>query len=333
MTRTPHRLAAGALLAAAAIGLAGCQTNPGAAAIVGGASIRTDTLTAMVDRALADPQAKARLGADRAGFTRQELSRLINAKVVDAAARANQVTVSSADVDARIGQFAAQAGGRQQLEQQAAASGVPKQDLPTFVRTLVLEERLGDKLVADVQVDPAKLAAAYKQNIDQYDQVHSAHILVASKKTADAILAQVRKDPSLFASLAQKNSIDTSNKDKGGDLGFAGRGQFVKPFSDAIFAAKPGSFVEAHTQFGWHVIHVIERKTTTLEQATPELKRSLVKDERDKRLRDALVAEAKSLKVKVNPRYGRWDAANGSVVAPDEKNGVSSPSPTPPTGG
>jgi foldase protein PrsA len=333
VTRTPHRLGAGALLIAGVLALAGCQTGAGAAAVVGGSSISTDSLTKMVDRALADPQAKAQLGADRAGFTRQELARLINAKIVDAAAKKRGVTASQSEIDAQIKQLADQYGGQAALEQQAAASGVPKQDLEAFVRTIVLENKLADKLVEDVPVDPAKLEAAYKQGADNYDQVHSAHILVKDKKTADSILAQVKANPSSFAELAKKYSIDTGSKDNGGDLGFAGRSKFVKEFATAIFTAKPGQFVEVHTQFGWHVIHVIEHKTISLEQATPELKRSVLKDERSNRLRDALVAEAKALHVKVNPRFGRFDVSTGEVVAPDNKGGVSTPSASPGAGG
>src|SRR5206468_5390861 len=108
---------------------------------------------------------------------------------------------------------------------------------------------------------------------------HSAHILVKDKATADKILAQVRANPSRFAALAAKYSQDTSNKNSGGDLGFAGHGQFVKEFSDAIFAAKPGAFVEVHSQFGWHVVHEIARKTVPLEKAAPQLKDQIPNDQ------------------------------------------------------
>jgi parvulin-like peptidyl-prolyl isomerase len=178
-------------------------------------------------------------------------------------------------------------------------------------------------------VSQSELQAAYNAAIDTYDQVHSAHILVKDKATADSILAQVRQDPSQFATLAAKDSIDTSNKDKGGDLGFAGRGQFVSAFSNAIFAAKPGSFIEVHTKFGWHVVHVIAHKVVTLAQATPALKANLLKPTRDQLQAKALATEAKKLGVHVNPRYGRWDAAHGAVIATNAKTDVSSPSPPP----
>jgi foldase protein PrsA len=262
-------------------------------------------------------------------FTRTELGRLINNHIIAAAAAAHGITVSQADVDKQLNEFAQQAGGTAQLLQQAEQSGIPRDELSSFTRYYVLQQKLADALVADVPVSQSQLEAAYQQSIDNYDQVHSAHILVKTKAEADSILAQVRANPSSFAKLAAQHSLDTSNKDNGGDLGFAGEGQFVPSFSHAIFAAKPGTFIEVHSKFGWHVVHVIAHKRVSLEQATPELKTTILKDTRDKLLQEALTAEAHKLGVHVNPRFGAWDYAQGTVVAPTLKGAVSSPSPTP----
>jgi foldase protein PrsA len=317
------------LLAATAVAvmcLSGCETSPGAAALVGDFRISTESLQQEVNKALADPAAQASYGSDRAGFARTQLGRLISNRVIATAAAEHGITVSASEIDAQIDNFAQQAGGMDQLVRSAAEGGVPESELRSFVRYYVLEQKLGDALVADTPVSQADLEQAYQQNIDQYDQVHSAHILVKDKATADEILAEVRRTPSSFADLAAENSIDTSNKDDGGDLGFAGRGQFVPAFSEAIFSAKPGSFVEVHTKYGWHVVHVIARNRTSLAEATPELKSSLLQDTRTRLLSQALGTQARELGIHVNPRYGRWDSAQGTVV-PVGGGGVSVPSP------
>jgi parvulin-like peptidyl-prolyl isomerase len=159
--------------------------------------------------------------------------------------------------------------------------------------------------------------------------VHAAHILVKTKALADTILAKAKQNPSSFAKLAARYSTDTSSKPNGGDLGFAGKGQFVQEFSDAIFKAKAGSFIEVHSQFGWHVVHVIAHRQVSLAQATPRLKASLLQDTRDKLLTQALAAEGKKLGVHINPRYGRWDNATQTIVGIPIKDQVSSPSPSP----
>lgn len=315
-----------ALAAVAASGCADQTTSPGAAALVGGDRISVETLQHAVDTALADPAAKASIG-DRAEFTRTELGRLISNRIVASAAAAHGITATTSEVDDQVQTFAQQAGGMDQLLQQAAGQGIPANELRSFIRFYVLQNKLADALVADQPVSEEELQKAYDANIDSYDQVHSAHILVADKKTADSILAQVRRDPSKFKSLAARFSTDTSNKDNGGDLGFAGRGQFVAPFSQAIFSAKPGSFVEVHTEFGWHVVHVIERKRTSLAEATPELKTNLLQQTRDRLLSETLAAESRRLEIHVNPRFGRWDGKQGAVVPLSGRDAVSSPSP------
>ncbi len=333
MTRTPRRLALLAAAGLAVLTLSGCGDEPvraGAAATVGDVRITTAALNSLVTRGLSDPQAEQQLGADKAAFQRQTLSRLINHEVLSQAAEEQGVKVTDGQIDARIAQFQQQAGGAQQLEQQAAQNGINKQDLRRFVADIVLNEAIGDKLTADVQIPQAQLEAAFAQNAAQNDQVHAAHILVPTKAKADEILAQVEADPTQFAALAAKNSTDTSNKDKGGDLGFAGRGAFVKAFEDAVFGAKPGEFLVVKTEFGYHVVHVIERKTTTLAQALPDLRRQILQQEREARTTELLSKVAKDLGVTVNPRFGKWNETQGSVdeIAVDGSS-VSSPAPSP----
>ena len=328
------RLAGAAVSAVVAVlALSGCNTSPGAAALVGDNRISTSALQKEVDRALSLPGVEPQLASDRTGFTRSELARLITNFIIAAAAKEHHLTVSQPDIDQQMNEFAQQAGGTTQLFQQAEQSGIPRNELSSFARFYVLEQKLGDALVATVPVSASQLASAYQQNIDQFDQVHSAHILVKSKALADRILAQVKQDPTSFGKLAAKYSTDTSNKDTGGDLGFAGRGQFVPEFSNAIFKAKAGSFIEVHSQFGWHVVHVIAHRVISQAKATPQLKASLLQNTRDKLLGEALATEGHKLGVHVNPRYGRWDFATQTVVGIPNKDQVSSPSPSPSSGG
>ncbi|HLZ77779.1 MAG TPA: peptidylprolyl isomerase, partial [Sphingomonas sp.] len=70
---------------------------------------------------------------------------------------------------------------------------------------------------------------------------------------------------------------------QGGDLGFFKKDEMVPEFANAAFALQPGqtSQTPVHTQFGWHVIVVVERKRgepPRFEHARDELRQQIVKD-------------------------------------------------------
>ena len=331
MTRTARLLASVAL---AALTLTGCGdgTGPsGAAATVGDTKITVSSLDALVERSLKDPNAQQQLGADKATFTRAALKRMISHQIDLAAAKQEGITLTNGDIDQTLDRFARDYGTLDDLKAQTLKSGISAQDLRQEVGDVAIRDLLSDKLTADIPVTEAQLQAAYTADIAKFDRVHSAHILVPTEAKANALLAQVKADPSKFAELAAANSTDTGSKDKGGDLGFQGRGALVKPFEDAIFNNPPGSYVVVKTEFGYHVIHVIERKTTTFDQAKVELRRNVLGQARDTAVSAFLVKFASKVGVKVNPRFGTWDPKALTVVAlPDCKaSAVATRSPRP----
>lgn len=90
-------------------------------------------------------------------------------------------------------------------------------------------------------------------------QVHAYHILVKSETEAQQILSDLKSGVN-FEKLAQLKSQCPSGR-KGGDLGFFGRGQMVKPFESTAFALKKGEISQpVKTEFGWHIIKVVEMK-------------------------------------------------------------------------
>ena len=310
--------------------LSGCgsgSVRPGAAALVGDERITVDTLQQVVERGLEDPQAAEQLGQDRSAFQRQVLSQLVSRAVLQAAAEREGVTVDDGEVDAQLEEFAAEAGGREALEAQAAQNGISSEDLEPFVRDYALQQALGDELTEDEDVPQEQLQGLYQQNIAQYDRVRSRHILVEDEAQARSLLAQVQEDPDSFAELAAEFSIDTSNKDQGGDLGLQGKGQFVPEFEALLFSAEPGTYDVVQTQFGWHVVNVQERETTSLGDATPELRRAALQEQRAQVTGALLRDVAADLGVTVNPRFGEWNSETGTIEAVDDPDGVTTSSP------
>src|SRR5690606_26483219 len=67
------------------------------------------------------------------------------------------------------------------------------------------------------------------------EQVHAAHILVATEDAAKAIEEQLRQGAD-FAELAKEQSADSATAVNGGDLGWFPRGLMVEPFEEVAFS-------------------------------------------------------------------------------------------------
>jgi peptidyl-prolyl cis-trans isomerase D len=80
-----------------------------------------------------------------------------------------------------------------------------------------------------------------------------------AKAAAESILAQVTANPESFLMLAFTKSDDSSAQ-QGGDLGFFGQGQMVKPFNDFVFNNGIGKVGLVETQFGFHIIKIADKQ-------------------------------------------------------------------------
>ena len=129
-----------------------------------------------------------------------------------------------------------------------------------------------------VTITPAQIDDRYQADFSEY---HARHILITPKPSGDAadatavaesvalakakaIAAQLQQDPmnqDLWNSVAKDQSDDPGSSASGGDLGFVGKGQFVKEFEDAAKGLTIGQVSEpVKSSFGYHVIQVLERK-------------------------------------------------------------------------
>ncbi len=100
------------------------------------------------------------------------------------------------------------------------------------------------------------------------EEVWAKHILVAQEGVAHAILSRYRQGESWDA-LAAEFSTDTSNKDRGGDLGWFAKGAMVDAFEQAAFSTAVGEVAgPVQTDFGWHLILVLGHENRRLDDAS-----------------------------------------------------------------
>lgn len=152
-------------------------------------------------------------------------------------------------------------------EQKASLEDVA---LDALVESTILEERAAQDGIAftSQQIDER-----YAQDFGEY---RARHILftpsgedtaladATALAKARAIAAQLKQTPSddaLWKQLAADYSQDPGSASSGGDLGFVGKGEFVKEFEDAVRTMQIGQVSDpVKSQFGYHVIQLLERR-------------------------------------------------------------------------
>jgi len=161
---------------------------------------------------------------------------------------------------------------------------------------------------ASMVLNEDDLRTYYQENLSRIagqEERRASHILINAPKDmsaddrmkareqAQALLAQLRKDPSSFAALAKQSSQDSGTAQSGGDLGFFGRGAMVKPFEDAAYALKKGEISDVvESDFGFHIIQLTDIKTPpqpSFAELRPRLEKELKQQQAQRRF--AEVAE------------------------------------------
>lgn len=128
-----------------------------------------------------------------------------------------------------------------------------------------------DVMVGAYVPSEAEIQQFYDQNVktlfDHPAQVRARHILIAvapdanaaqksaARAKAEDILKKLKSGAS-FGALAKQFSDDPGTRDRGGEIGYFGRGELVKPFEDAAFSLKPGEYAIVQSQYGFHIIEV-----------------------------------------------------------------------------
>ncbi len=198
-------------------------------------------------------------------------------------ARVDGVEITEVDLANAQSALGAEAAGmpqeirrRQAMEflitnQLMAEAGQKKnlQDDPSFerrmknYRRLALSELFFDKDIRGA-VTEAEAKKVYDKRVAEFEpqlQVRARHILVEKEEEARDIIKRLAKGED-FAKLAKQHSKD-AGAEAGGDLGYFGKGDMVKPFDEAVFALEVKKISEpVQTQFGWHVVEVLEKGNT-----------------------------------------------------------------------
>lgn len=119
-------------------------------------------------------------------------------------------------------------------------------DLRAIFENQLLREKLVEELTQDLSL--------------VRDEVRARHILVGTYDEALEAVSRLEEGEDFFT-LAAEYSLDDSNKDRGGDLGWFDESMMVPEFAEAAFSLNEGEISEpVETSFGFHIIQVMAKR-------------------------------------------------------------------------
>ena len=154
-------------------------------------------------------------------------------------------------------------------------------------KSIVLEALLRDVAELAPGLSDAALRKAYDADPARHrvgERARVSHMLFREKARAQGMLDRAKKGEPFDQLMKQ---VDSRNGEVAADLGEIERGNFVKEFEEAAFAAAPGAVVgPVKTTYGYHVVKVYEKKPAGA-RSFEEMKPQFLAEQREQAQRDA----------------------------------------------
>jgi len=213
-------------------------------------------------------------------LTKQSLNALIDENILLEQAKIETIEVKDRDVENMLNQqidhIITQVGSKEEAEK---VFGSPMQKIKKDYRQTIMNQLIADKLKSEkfgkVTVTRREIKDFYETYQDSIPEIPPSidfsQILFKlkpgsiedkiAKDRADSILSILRNSNGNFEDLARKYSDDQATAQYGGDLGFISRGDFIKDFEEIAFSLQKGQISNViKTEFGYHIIQLIDRK-------------------------------------------------------------------------
>ena len=212
------------------------------------------------------------------------LQELIQNKLMLAKAEMDSIFVSdaqvSAELDARMRYMVSQLGSEEEIEKYYNKPlSQFKAELRDKMREQLLVQEVTRHITKDVEVTPSEVKRFFNRLPADSLPFFSTEVTVGHivklpevskeqkevvKKRLNEIRDQILSGEATFAEMAKKHSEDPGSAAKDGELGFWKRGELAPEFEATALKMKPGEISKpVETQFGFHIIQLIERRGNT----------------------------------------------------------------------
>jgi peptidyl-prolyl cis-trans isomerase C len=224
------------------------------------------------------------------------------------------------------------------VEEEGMKEGLDKSgDTPFYLvlsRVNVFEQALQERYLKDRKPTEQELRAEYETQIAAMPKTeyHARHILLATEPFAQKVVERLNKGEK-FEVIAKSDSMDSS-KANGGDLGWFTPSRMMPEFAAAVITLKPGEYTHTpvHTQYGWHVIQLIETREVNpppFDQVRQRLQQ-MVEAKKFRMYTDELMHNAKIERFLDQPAKGEAPGAVSGPAAGGAAGAASAPAPAAP---
>jgi peptidyl-prolyl cis-trans isomerase SurA len=292
-----------------------CTAISVAAATVNGVKITEREVEAELDRVRSDPtfQDLLRQQADQVrGFARRQiLNGLIRQQILGQEATKRGVKVTAEQIERLISQEAQRVG--LSVEELRKQQNLSQKDLQELASRVVREFELKRRVVTDAGITERDVESFYEQNKGAFEEAHLERITVRTQADAGEVLQELGSRS--FAVVAEDRSIDAAAAD-GGDLGFVPLSELGSVVQSAVSQVAVGRVTDPiPSAAGFEIYRVVARRTVPLADVEDRIRAQLGSQSVDARFQQWVVSRVRNARVVVNPKYGRFDAKIGEVVA------------------
>jgi peptidyl-prolyl cis-trans isomerase SurA len=181
-----------------------------------------------------------------------------------------------ADLNSRLTEYIRRAGSEQALETYFNKSMAEiKKDLREMLTDQYIVQETQSTIAKNITVTPDEIKKYYnsipKDSLPLVPRKVELSIISVEPPDMEESKAEVRRklldlrsriiNGESFSTLAVLYSEDPGTAPKGGELGFVTRGELAKPYAEAAWSLKKGAVSKiVETEFGFHIIQLIDRK-------------------------------------------------------------------------
>ncbi|MFJ7935227.1 peptidylprolyl isomerase [Sporosarcina sp. NPDC096371] len=190
----------------------------------------------------------------------QALDMMIEDKVIASELKKEKVTVSDKEVEEELASQVESVGGDEAFAAALKQSGITEKEFKKSITEFLSIKKIVEPRIKITDKELKAYFDENKESLNQAEEVKASHILVEDEATAKEVAKKLAEGGD-FTALAKEYSTDTSNAEKGGELGYFGRGKMVAEFDEAVFSMKVGTIsAPVKTEFGYHIIQLTDKK-------------------------------------------------------------------------